>query len=130
MTTILVAEDDAASLELVRDALAALGYRIIESSNGHDALLQVKNKAPDLVLLDIQMPGLSGFEVLRAIRNLDPPATCHVWALTAFAMDGDRQRFLASGFDGYIAKPLSISDLRERVRQLVNLRSHSATHEL
>lgn len=130
MTTILVAEDDAASLELVRDALAAPGYRIIESSNGHDALLQVRIEAPDLVLLDIQMPGLDGFEVLRGIRNFDPPATCHVWALTAFAMDGDRQRILASGFDGYIAKPISISDLREKVRRLVNLRSYSASHEL
>ena len=130
MTTILIAEDDTASLELVRDALESPGYRILESSNGKDALLQVKTESPDLVLLDIQMPGLNGFEVLRAIRNLDPPATCSVLALTAFAMDADRKRILASGFDGYIAKPISISDLREKVRQILNLRSRSASHEL
>ena len=130
MTTILIAEDDAASLELVRDALESPGYRILESSNGKDALLQVKTESPDVVLLDIQMPGLNGFEVLRAIRNLDPPATCSVFALTAFAMDEDRKRILASGFDGYIAKPISISDLREKVRQILNLRSWSASHEL
>ena len=130
MTTILIAEDDAASLELVRDALESPGYRILESSDGKDALLQVKTESPDLVLLDIQMPGLNGFELLHAIRNLDPPATCNVLALTAFAMDGDRQRILASGFDGYITKPISISDLREKVRQVLNLRSRSASHEL
>ena len=130
MTTILIAEDDAASLELVRDALESPGYRILESSNGKDALLQVKTESPDVVLLDIQMPGLNGFEVLRAIRNLDPPAACSVLALTAFAMDGDRERILTSGFDGYITKPVSISELREKVQRLLNLRSRSATHEL
>jgi two-component system cell cycle response regulator DivK len=130
MITILIAEDDAASLELVRDALESPEYRILESSNGQDALLQVKTESPDLVLLDIQMPRLSGFEVLLAIHNLNPPATCSVLALTALAMDADRERILASGFDGYIAKPISISDLREKVRQVLNLRSRSASHEL
>ncbi len=130
MITILIADDDAASLELLKDALAVPGYRILESSDGSDALLKVQNETPDIVLLDIQMPGLDGFEVLRAIRALKPPLVCRVFAVTAFVMDGDRERMLASGFDGYIAKPVSISQVREQVRGLLNSASKPAGHEL
>ena len=130
MITILIADDDAASLELLKDALAIPGYRILESSDGSDALLKVQSETPDIVLLDIQMPGLDGFEVLRAIRGLQPPVPCRVLAVTAFVMDGDRDRMLASGFDGYIAKPVSISHVREQVRRILNSVSKSAGHEL
>ena len=130
MTTILIADDNAASLELLSAALGVLRCRIVESSDGHDALLKIKAERPDIVLLDIQMPGLDGFEVLRAIRALDPAIPCRVLALTAFAMDGDRERMLASGFDGYIAKPVSISHVREQVRRILNSASKSASHEL
>ena len=129
MITILIADDNPASLELLRAALATSSYRIIESSDGHDALAKAKSEAPDVVLLDIQMPGLDGFEVLQAIRAVEPPLQCRVLALTAFAMDGDRERILASGFDGYIAKPVSISDVREQVRRLLNSSSKSAGYE-
>jgi two-component system cell cycle response regulator DivK len=130
MITILIADDDAASLELLKDALAVPGYRILESSDGSDALLKIQSETPDIVLLDIQMPGLDGFEVLRAIRGLQPPVPCRVLAVTAFVMDGDRERMLASGFDGYIAKPVSISHVREQVRRILNSVSKSAGHEL
>ena len=130
MITILIADDNAVSLELVADALAAPGYRIVEASNGNDALAKVRSERPQLVLLDIQMPELNGFEVLRQIRALDPSVRCQILALTAFAMEGDRERVLAAGFDGYIAKPISITKVRETVRRLLNLQSHSATHEI
>ena len=81
------------------------------------------------MLLDIQMPGLDGFEVLRAIRGLQPPVPCRVLAVTAFVMDGDRDRMLASGFDGYIAKPVSISHVREQVRRILNS-SSKVGHEI
>ena len=129
MITILIADDDAASLELLKDALAIPGYRILESSDGSDALLKVQSETPDIVLLDIQMPGLDGFEVLRAIRGLQPPVPCRVLAVTAFVMDGDRDRMLASGFDGYIAKPVSISHVREQVRRILNS-SSKVGHEI
>jgi len=129
MITILIADDDAASLELLKDALAIPGYRILESSDGSDALLKVQSETPDIVLLDIQMPGLDGFEVLRAIRGLEPPVPCRVLAVTAFVMDGDRERMLASGFDGYIAKPVSISHVREQVRRILNS-SSKVGHEI
>jgi len=76
------------------------------------------------------MPGLDGFEVLRAIRALEPPVPCRVLALTAFAMGGDRERILASGFDGYVAKPVSISHVRDEVWRILNSSSHSASHDL
>jgi len=129
MITILIADDDAASLELLKDALAVPGYRILESSDGSDALSKVQSETPDIVLLDIQMPGLDGFEVLRAIRGLEPPVPCRVLAVTAFVMDGDRERMLASGFDGYIAKPVSISHVREQVRRILNS-SSKVGHEI
>jgi len=129
MITILIADDDAASLELLKDALAIPGYRILESSDGSDALSKVQSETPDIVLLDIQMPGLDGFEVLRAIRGLEPPVPCRVLAVTAFVMDGDRDRMLASGFDGYIAKPVSISHVREQVRRILNS-SSKVGHEI
>lgn len=130
MITILIADDNAASLELLSAALAVLGHRILEASNGHDALLKVTTERPDIALIDIQMPGLDGFEVLRAIQALEPPVPCRVLALTAFAMDGDRERMLASGFDGYVAKPVSISHVREQVRRILNSASKSSNHEL
>jgi two-component system cell cycle response regulator DivK len=101
----------------------------VESSDGHDALAKVKSVAPDIVLLGIQMPGRNGFEVLRAIRSLDLSHSCRVVALTAFAMERDRERILASGFDGYIAKPVSISGVREQVRRLLNSSPEPASHE-
>jgi two-component system cell cycle response regulator DivK len=130
MITILIADDDAASLELLKDALAVPGYRIVESSDGSDALLKVQSETPDIVLLDIQMPGLGGFEVLRAIRALKPLVPCRVLAVTAFVMEGDRERILASGFDGYIAKPVSISHVREQVRRILNAASKVVGHEI
>ena len=129
MITILIADDDAASLELLKDALGSLGHRIVEASDGRDALLKVSIERPDIALIDIQMPGLDGFEVLRAVRALEPPVPCRVLALTAFAMGGDRERILASGFDGYIAKPVSISHVREQVQQLLKSLSRSASYE-
>ena len=128
MTTILIADDNAASLELLRDALGVLGHQIIEASNGPDALLKVTTEQPDIALIDIQMPGLDGFEVLRCIRALAPPVPCRVLALTAFAMDGDRERILASGFDGYIAKPVSISQVRDHVQRILNTPPYSESH--
>ena len=130
MITILIADDDAASLELLKDALGSLGHRIVEASDGRDALLKVNIERPDIALIDIQMPGLDGFEVLRAVRALEPPVPCRVLALTAFAMGGDRERILASGFDGYIAKPVSISHVREQVRRILNSASETVGHEI
>lgn len=115
MITILIADDDAANLELLSDALEAPGYRIIDSSDGHDALLKVQAERTDMVLVDIQMPGLDGFEVLRAIRTLEPPVPMSCSSVDGLR-DGRRpQPNACIRLDGYIAKPVSISHVREQV---------------
>ncbi len=119
MKTVLIADDDQASRELLRDALEASGFRLLEASDGREALNKIRTELPDLVLLDIQMPLLDGFAVLRAARDLDPPSSAGFIALTAFAMESDRQRIEKAGFDGYVAKPISISDVRKQVEAML-----------
>ncbi|MEO8052130.1 MAG: response regulator [Acidobacteriota bacterium] len=119
MKTVLIADDDQASRELLRDALEASGFRLLEASDGREALNKIRTESPDLVLLDIEMPLLDGFAVLRAARDLDPPSSAGFIALTAFAMESDRQRIEKAGFDGYVAKPISISDVRKQVEAML-----------
>ena len=119
MKTVLIADDNLASRELLRDALEASGIRLVEAADGQEALNRIREESPDLVLLDIQMPLLDGFSVLRAARTLDPPSSARFIALTAFAMESDRQRIVKAGFDGYVAKPISISDVRSQVKAML-----------
>lgn len=119
MKTVLIADDNLASRELLRDALEPSGFRLLEASDGREALNQIQAESPDLVLLDIQMPLLDGFAVLRAARGLNPTSGARFIALTALAMESDRQRIHDAGFDGYVAKPISISDLRKQVNRML-----------
>ena len=119
MKTILVAEDDPASRELMREILEAGGYRVLEACNGGEALQKMEEMEPDLVLLDIQMPGLDGFAVLRQLRQNPSYATLPVVALTAYAMQGDREKVLAAGFDAYLTKPVDATALRAQIQQLL-----------
>src|SRR5579862_7375155 len=96
---ILVADDNAASRELIREVLEMSGYHVVEASNGQEAVSRVHETAPDLVLVDIQMPRLDGYGVLRELRGDPKFAGLRVVALTAFAMQGDRERALEAGFD-------------------------------
>ncbi len=120
MKTVLIADDDLASRELLRYALETAGFRLLEASDGREALNKIRTESPELVLLDIQMPVLDGFAVLRAARALDPPSGARFIALTAFAMESDRQRIERAGFDGYVPKPISISDVRKQVNRMLS----------
>lgn len=119
MKTILVAEDDPASRELMREILEAEGYRVLEACDGGEALQKMEETEPDLVLLDIQMPGLDGFAVLRQLRQNPSYATLPVVALTAYAMRGDREKVLAAGFDAYLTKPVDATALRAQIQKLL-----------
>jgi two-component system, cell cycle response regulator DivK len=105
MKTIAVVEDNPDNRLLVRAILSEL-YELTEFDNGIDALAALPRCRPDLVLLDISLPGMDGTEVLRRIRADATLGNVPVIALTAHAMAGDRQRFLAAGFDDYITKPI------------------------
>ena len=120
MGRILVAEDNPANLELMREILDIHGHEIIEAHDGSEALLQAEMAHPDLILLDVNMPVLNGFEVLERLRATPQLASIKVVALTAYAMRGDREKALQAGFDGYLTKPIDIQTLTETIDTFLN----------
>jgi two-component system, cell cycle response regulator DivK len=114
---ILVVEDNEKSMKLFRDVLQATGYRTLEATTGRQALELAIEHAPDLVLMDIRLPDIDGVEALRRLRTDGRTASIPVLAVTAQAMHGDRERFIAAGFDGYISKPVNVVELVGTVRQ-------------
>ncbi len=119
MKKILVADDIETSRELIRTVLETSGYEVIEASDGLEALQYARQIHPDLIILDIHMPGADGFGVLAELRKDNTLAATPVMALTASAMQGDRQRALSAGFDSYISKPIPLSVLRKEVELLL-----------
>ena len=114
---ILVVEDNEKNMKLFRDVLAARGYETLEAATGEAAVSLAAEHVPDLVLMDIQLPDIDGIEALARLRADERTASIPVLALTAQAMHGDRERFLAAGFDGYVSKPVNIAELVGAVRQ-------------
>ena len=114
---VLIVEDNEMNMKLVRDILQATGYTPVEASSGEQALTLAAETAPALVLMDIQLPDLDGAEALRRLRSDERTVGIPVLALTAQAMQGDRERFLAAGFDGYLSKPIDVDQLLETVRR-------------
>ena len=114
---ILVVEDNERNMKLVRDVLNATGYETLEATTGVDAVALATEHVPDLVLMDIQLPDIDGVQALHRLRADARTATIPVLALTAQAMRGDRERFLAEGFDGYVSKPVNVRELIGIVRE-------------
>jgi CheY-like chemotaxis protein len=120
MKTVLVADDKATSRELIRTVLEGRGYAVSEAADGIEAVRSAREIAPDLIILDLHMPGLDGFGVLAELRRDEKFAATPIMALTASAMQGDRARALAAGFDSYVSKPIPLPALREEVERLLN----------
>ena len=114
---ILVVEDNEKNMKLFRDVLSATGYRTLEATTGGEAVEMATEHAPDLVLMDIQMPDIDGVEALQRLRSDARTASLRVLAVTAQAMQGDREHFLAAGFDGYLSKPVNVQELLGTVRR-------------
>jgi two-component system cell cycle response regulator DivK len=114
---VLVVEDNEKNMKLFRDVLQAKGYRTLEATTGERALTLAAEHAPDLILMDIQLPGMDGVTALGRLRENDATAGTTVVALTAQAMQGDRERFLEAGFDGYISKPVNVREFIDAVRR-------------
>ena len=119
---ILIVEDNDKNLKLVRDVLQYKGYRTLEAGKGADAIAIAGAEKPDLVLMDIQLPDMDGITALRALRAGAVTSAIGVIALTAFAMKEDQAKFIAAGFDGYIAKPIDIRLFPEQVREFCERR--------
>jgi two-component system, cell cycle response regulator DivK len=118
MATILIIEDDEMSRQLVRDVLAFHGCHILEADSAEKGLKILEEQAPVVVLMDIQLPGMDGFEMLSRIRSSGGFAQTRVVAVTASAMNHDRRRIMAAGFDAYVPKPVNIDELVETVTRL------------
>ncbi len=112
---ILVVEDNPLNLKLVRDVLTAVGYDVVAAQSGEEGVALAGSCDPDLVLMDLQLPGIDGFEALRLLRQDPRLGGVPVVALTAFAMREDRERTARAGFDGYLSKPISVRELPSQV---------------
>ena len=117
MSLILIVEDNEKNLKLVRDVLQVKGYDTIEAGTAEDGLKLARGRKPDLILMDIQLPGMSGIEALKALRAEPATAAIPVVAITASVMQQDRQQIMCAGFDGFIEKPINLRGLLDTVQQ-------------
>jgi two-component system cell cycle response regulator DivK len=119
MKKVLVVDDKASSRELIRTVLEQSGYSVCEAADGREALRIARDLLPDLIILDLHMPALDGFGTIQELRLDERFRATPIMAVTASAMQGDRERALAAGFTSYIAKPISLKRLRGEVDRLL-----------
>ncbi|HKV92615.1 MAG TPA: response regulator [Candidatus Angelobacter sp.] len=119
MKRILIVDDKATSRELLRTVLQKDGYLVFEAADGGEALQKARAENPDMILLDLQMPVRNGYEVLSELRKDSRYATLPIIALTASAMQGDREKALAAGFTAYLTKPVTLAYLRNEIQRLL-----------
>jgi two-component system cell cycle response regulator DivK len=117
--TVLIVEDNELNMKLFNDLLQAHGYETLQSKDGRAALVMARERHPDLILMDIQLPEISGLEVTKILKDDPSLQSIPVVAVTAYAMKGDEERIRQGGCDGYIAKPISVSGFLRTVAGFV-----------
>jgi two-component system cell cycle response regulator DivK len=117
--TVLIVEDNELNMKLFRDLLEAHGYQTVGTSNGREALNLARQHRPDLILMDIQLPEVSGLDVTKWIKADDELRATPVVAVTAFAMKGDEERIREGGCEAYLSKPISVGKFIETVRRFI-----------
>jgi len=118
--TVLIVEDNDLNMKLFHDLLEAHGYVTLQTKDGKQALELAQEHHPDLIIMDIQLPEVSGLEVTRWIKSDDSIKHIPIIAVTAFAMKGDEEKIREGGCEAYIAKPISVSNFIETVKSFVN----------
>ena len=118
-TPILIVEDNDKNMKLARDVLQAKGYATLEAVTGEEGVRLAREKLPDLVLMDIQLPGINGIEAFRQIRADAKTARIPVVALTASVTPTDRGAITAAGFDAFLGKPINLKEFLETVKRMV-----------
>ncbi len=118
--TVLVVEDNELNMKLFHDLLEAHGYNILQTKDGMEALRMAREHRPDLILMDIQLPEVSGLEVTKWIKEDDDLKSIPVIAVTAFAMKGDEEKIREGGCEAYIAKPISVTSFLETVQRYLS----------
>jgi two-component system cell cycle response regulator DivK len=113
---VLIVDDNEKNVKLARDVLRFADFRTVEAGTGGEGVALAGEHLPDVILMDIRLPDMDGTTALRELKKDTRTAGIPVVALTSFAMKGDRERFLADGFDGYLEKPISVKDFPQQVR--------------
>jgi two-component system, cell cycle response regulator DivK len=113
---ILIVDDNEQNRKLAREVLRFAGFRTLEAAGGVDGVSLAVEHRPDLILMDIRMPDLTGTEAVRKLRDDERTSAIPVLALTSSTMKGDRERFIADGFDGYLEKPIRVRELPDQIR--------------
>jgi two-component system cell cycle response regulator DivK len=119
MSLVLIVEDDEKNLKLVRDVLQVKGYRTLEAGTAEDGIRLAREAKPDLILMDIHLPGMNGIEARRVLRDDPATATIPVAAVTASVMQQDRKQITEAGFEAYVGKPINLQEFLATVRALL-----------
>lgn len=122
MATILIVEDMAANMQLATAILESANHAVLRAENAPDGIALARANAPDLVLMDIQLPGMDGMEAIRILKNDPATRSIPVIALTSFAMKGEEEQIRAAGCDAYLAKPYHYKELLATVDRLLKIR--------
>ena len=117
--TVLVVEDNDLNMKLFHDVLEAHGYNVLQAKDGMEGLRMAREERPDLILMDIQLPDVSGLEVTKWLKDDETLKSIPVIAITAFAMAGDKEKILEGGCDAYLVKPISIPNFLQTVERFV-----------
>ncbi len=120
MNLVLIVEDNEKNLKLVRDVLQVKGYATIEATNAEDGIRIANEQRPDLVLMDIQLPGMNGIDALRVLRADPATAAIPVIAVTASVMQQDRKMITDAGFDAYVGKPINLKEFLDAVKRALD----------
>ena len=118
--TILLVEDDFMNMKLAQHVLESDGYTVLKATTGQEALNQIQNNSPDLILMDIQLPDIDGMTLVRIIRAKDTTKETAILALTACAMKGDREKIIKTGCNDYISKPINVEKFITTVRKYLD----------
>ena len=118
--TVLVVEDNDINMRLYRAVLEVLGYNILQAKDGMEGWRIAREHRPDLILMDIKLPDVSGLEVTKRLKADETLKSIPVIAITAFAMEGDEEKMLEGGCDAYIPKPISVSDFLQTIKRFAN----------
>ena len=119
MSLVLIIEDNEKNMKLVRDVLQVKGYETLEAGTAEDGLVLARERLPDLILMDIQLPGMSGIDALKSLRADPATASIPVIAVTASVMQNDRKHITEAGFDAYLGKPLDLKEFLATVKEIL-----------
>jgi two-component system cell cycle response regulator DivK len=116
---ILIVEDNPLNMKLFTAMIAAQGYEVLQATDGHRGLDIAQKQRPDLIIMDVQLPGISGLEVTENLKGSDATRHIPIIATTAFALRGDEEKIRASGCDGYMAKPIAITEFLDLIESFM-----------